>query len=48
MYPGTTADTCIPHVSRINPCMYPTYIRHDASKIHVSWFCISVYLDVSW
>ena len=22
--------------------------HHDASKIHVSWFCISVYLDVSW
>ena len=48
MYPGTTAHTCIPHVSRINPCMYPTCIRHDASKIHVSWFCISVYPDVSW
>jgi hypothetical protein len=48
MYLGTTADTCIPHVSRINPCMYPTCIRHDASKIHVSWFCISLYPDVSW
>jgi len=38
---------CIPNVS----FMYPDCIlkcRHDASKIHVSWFCISVYLDVSW
>ena len=46
--------TFIPHVSLINlACifMYPDCIlkcRHDASKIHVSWFCISVYLDVSW
>ena len=27
----------------MSPCQH-----HDASKIHVSWFCISVYLDVSW
>ena len=52
MYPRTTADTFIPHVSLINlACifMYPDCIlkcRHDASKIHVSWFCISVYLEM--
>ena len=50
MYP-----VCILHVSLTYPACVPPRTdvptlqgRHDASKIHVSCFCISVYLDVSW
>ena len=52
MYPawivGSRMDPAwIPHVSWLYPdCILKC--RQDASKIHVSWFCISVYLDVSW
>ena len=58
MYPACILEPLQIHVSRMDPAcishvsfMYPDCIlkcRHDASKIHVSWFCISVYLDVSW
>ena len=41
MYPA-----CIPEVSLMYlDCVFNC--RHDASKIHVSLFCISVYPDVS-
>ena len=48
---------CISHVSCISVTYLWTYSRYAFQilypacipfKIHVSWFCISMYLDVSW
>jgi hypothetical protein len=40
MYPRTTADTCIPHVSRMDPRMYPSCISHVSHVRPSSQVCL--------